>query len=83
MRGEAVARTGPSPGLRNVQWPHPVYAGDLISYAHEIVGRATRRTARTGSGSGWRAIPAPTSRRRARRIRFETSTFIRRCNKLA
>jgi acyl dehydratase len=36
-RGEAVARTGPSPGLRNVQWPQPVYVGDTITYAHEVV----------------------------------------------
>jgi acyl dehydratase len=33
-RGEAVARTGPSPGLRNLQWPRPVRAGDTIAYAH-------------------------------------------------
>jgi acyl dehydratase len=36
-RGERVARTGPSPGLRNVQWPRPVYAGDSIAFAHEVV----------------------------------------------
>jgi acyl dehydratase len=36
-RGEAVAKTGPSPGLRNLQWPRPVYAGDTIVYAHEVV----------------------------------------------
>jgi acyl dehydratase len=32
-----VARTGPSPGLRNVQWPRPVFTGDTIAYAHEVV----------------------------------------------
>jgi acyl dehydratase len=32
-----VARTGPSPGLRNLQWLRPVYAGDTITYAHEVV----------------------------------------------
>jgi acyl dehydratase len=36
-RGETVAKTGPSPGLRNLQWPRPVYAGDTIAYAHEVV----------------------------------------------
>jgi acyl dehydratase len=36
-RGEAVAKTGPSPGLRNLQWPRPVYAGDTVAYAHEVV----------------------------------------------
>jgi acyl dehydratase len=36
-RGEPVARTGPSPGLRELKWPKPVYAGDTISFATEIV----------------------------------------------
>jgi acyl dehydratase len=36
-RGEPVARTGPSPGLRDLRWPNPVYAGDTISFATEIV----------------------------------------------
>src|ERR1019366_3052239 len=36
-RGEPVARTGPSPGLRDVKWPRPVYVGDTIAFAHEIV----------------------------------------------
>jgi acyl dehydratase len=36
-RGEPVARTGPSPGLRDVKWPRPVYVGDTITFAQEIV----------------------------------------------
>jgi acyl dehydratase len=36
-RGEPVAKTGPSPGLRDVKWLKPVYAGDTIAFAHEIV----------------------------------------------
>jgi len=36
-RGEAVAKTGPSPGLRDVRWFRPVYVGDTIAFAHEIV----------------------------------------------
>jgi acyl dehydratase len=40
-RGEMVAKTGPSPGLRNLQWPRPVYAGDTIAYAHEVVDLRT------------------------------------------
>ena len=27
---------GPSPGLRNLKWLHPVYAGDTISYLTEL-----------------------------------------------
>lgn len=36
-RGEPVAKTGPSPGLRDVKWPRPVYVGDTITFAQEIV----------------------------------------------
>lgn len=36
-RGEPVAKTGPSPGLRDLKWPRPVYAGDTISFASEVV----------------------------------------------
>jgi len=36
-RHEKVARTGPSPGLRDVRWLKPVYAGDTITFASEIV----------------------------------------------
>jgi acyl dehydratase len=36
-RGEPVARTGPSPGLRDLKWPRPVYVGDTIAFALEIV----------------------------------------------
>ena len=35
--GEPVARTGPSPGLRDVRWLKAVYVGDTIAFAHEIV----------------------------------------------
>jgi acyl dehydratase len=37
QRGEPVARTGPSPGLRDLKWLKPVYVGDTISFAHEVV----------------------------------------------
>ena len=36
-RGEPVANTGPSPGLRDLKWLKPVYVGDTIAFAHEIV----------------------------------------------
>ena len=36
-RGEAIARTGPSPGLRDIKWPKPVHVGDTITFAAEIV----------------------------------------------
>jgi acyl dehydratase len=36
-RGEPVAKTGPSPRLRDLRWPRPVYVGDTITFAQEIV----------------------------------------------
>jgi acyl dehydratase len=36
-RGEPVAKTGPSPGLRDLKWPKPVYVGDTITFATEVV----------------------------------------------
>src|SRR5690349_24903727 len=38
-RGEAVASLGPSPGFRELKWLKPVYAGDTVTYATEIVGK--------------------------------------------
>src|SRR5262249_55837463 len=38
-RGEAVAVMGPSPGFRELKWLKPVYVGDTISYATEILDK--------------------------------------------
>jgi acyl dehydratase len=38
-RGEAVARLGVSPGFRDLRWPLPVYAEDVISYATEVIDK--------------------------------------------
>jgi len=36
-RGEPAGSTGPSPGFRELKWLKPVYAGDTITYASEII----------------------------------------------
>jgi len=36
-RGEGVAKVGPSPGFRDLKWIKPVYVGDTITFATEIV----------------------------------------------
>ena len=36
-RGEPVAALGPSPGFRELKWLKPVYAGDTVSYATEVI----------------------------------------------
>jgi acyl dehydratase len=36
-RGEPVAALGVSPGFRDLRWPTPVYVGDTVTYATEVV----------------------------------------------
>jgi len=35
-RGESIPKIGPSPGVRDLRWVKPVYAGDCVTYASEI-----------------------------------------------
>lgn len=43
-RGEPVAALGPSPGFRELKWLKPVYVGDTIRYATEIVDKRPSRS---------------------------------------
>ena len=36
-RGDPIAALGPSPGFRELKWLRPVYVGDTISYATEVL----------------------------------------------
>lgn len=36
-RGDKVAATGPSPGFTQLKWLKPVYVGDTISFASEVI----------------------------------------------
>lgn len=47
-RGEIIARLGPSPGFRELKWLKPVYVGDTITYASEVVEKRV-----TKSRPGW------------------------------
>lgn len=47
-RGELVPTIGPSPGFRDLTWSKPVYPGDTISYASEVV-----ETRLSKSRPGW------------------------------
>jgi acyl dehydratase len=51
-RGEPIAELGPSPGFRELKWLKPVYAGDTITYASEIV-EARASNSRPGWGLMW------------------------------
>jgi len=37
-RGERIAQMGPALGMRDLKWLLPVYAGDTLEYATEVVG---------------------------------------------
>ncbi len=43
-KGELIGRTGPSPGLEDLQWLRPVYAGDTITYKRVITGKTESRS---------------------------------------
>ena len=47
-RGETVAALGPSPGFRDLKWLKPVFVGDTITYAMEVV-----ETRASNSRPGW------------------------------
>jgi acyl dehydratase len=38
-RGETVVPSGPSPGIRDLRWLRPVFAGDRISYSSMVIGK--------------------------------------------
>jgi acyl dehydratase len=73
-RGEVVAKTGPSPGLRNLQWPRPVYAGDTVAYAHEVVADRPGVGLRVARNTG-------TNQAGALVYSVQSSTFIERREK--
>ena len=52
-RGEKFARIGPSPGFKNLKWVKPVYAGDTVSYANEVIEKRA-----SGSRPGWGIVIA-------------------------
>ena len=47
-RGEPVATLGPSPGFRELKWLKPVYVGDTITYATEVIEKRA-----SNSRPGW------------------------------
>jgi acyl dehydratase len=38
-RGEPIAQSGPSPGFKNLRWPRPVLAGDIVTYFYEATSK--------------------------------------------
>jgi acyl dehydratase len=79
-RGEPVAELGPSPGFRELKWLKPVYAGDTVTYATEIIEKRA-----SNSRPGWGLISlrnTGTNQRGEAVISFVSTVFLE-CRKEA
>jgi acyl dehydratase len=79
-RGEPVAALGPSPGFRELKWLKPVYAGDTVTYATEIIEKRA-----SNSRPGWGLISlrnTGTNQRGEAVISFVSTVFLE-CRKEA
>ncbi|SMC60255.1 Acyl dehydratase [Fulvimarina manganoxydans] len=47
--GHSMPKFGPSPGIKSIRWPHPVFAGDWIAYSHRV---SEKRVSRSRPGWG-------------------------------
>ena len=47
--GHSMPKFGPSPGIKNIRWTHPVFAGDRIAYRHRV---SEKRVSRSRPGWG-------------------------------
>lgn len=51
QRGEGELTFGPSPGFEDLRWIRPVYAGEVISFASEVLASRASR-----SRPGWQIV---------------------------
>ena len=77
-RGNDLAQSGPSPGFRNLRWPRPVFAGDTLSYASEVLGKRELKT-RPDWGVVFFLITGRNQRNELA-FEFEATAFIARRN---
>jgi acyl dehydratase len=78
-RGETPARDGPSPGIRDLRWLKPVYAGDVISFAREV-----KELRETTTRPGWGlmvALNTGTNQHGELVLSFVGAKFVERRNK--
>ena len=75
-RGEPNASLGPSPGFREMMWQRPVYAGDTISYASEVIeARASQKRPGWGLIQGYNT---GTNQKGELVMSFKSSAFVER-----
>lgn len=75
-RGERIPIVGPSPGFREMRWHKPVFVGDTISYAVEVVDL---RISQSKPGRGLiNMLGSGDNQQGERVISFISATFIER-----
>ena len=75
-RGEPVAGTGPGLGFRDLKWLKPVYVGDTIDYASEVV---ETRVSESRPGFGLLTVRSTgTNQNGEPVISFISTTFVER-----
>ena len=75
-RGEKSAAIGPAPGFRNLKWLKPVFAGDTIAYAADVV-----ETRGSNSRPGWGLLTlrgTGVNQHGETVLSFESTTFLER-----
>lgn len=76
VRGETPAVTGPAPGIRDLKWLKPVYAGDTIIYATEIT--ALRASASRPDWGLATLLTIGDNQKAERVISFDSVSFVQR-----
>jgi acyl dehydratase len=75
-RGERIPKIGPSPGFRNLRWYKPVFVGDTVSYAAEVIEmRVSQSRPDRGIVS---MLGIGENQHGVRVISFESTTFVER-----
>jgi acyl dehydratase len=75
-RGEPVAKSGPALGFRELKWLKPVYAGDTISYATEVI---EARPSESRPGWGLMTVFNTGENQKGERVMsFVSTTFVER-----
>lgn len=75
-RGERVPQVGPSPGMRNMRWYIPVFAGDTVSFAFEV--SETRISQSKPDRGIVNMLGFGQNQHGVRVISFESATFVER-----
>lgn len=78
QRGEEIPALGPSPGFREMKWHKPVRAGDIVTYAVEVM---TKRVSKSRPRFGIiETLATGDNQDGVRVMSFISTTFIERRN---